>query len=164
MIPLVPYRRFQIDLPIEPRAVLDGVAQRIHPRRTDWKPSAPRLDGYEGELTSDGFRLNRVIRGRNSFLPFARGRVTGTARGSSVVVTLTLHPATIAFLVAWCLVFGAISFSILTAWQSGIATPPPFPLAGIPFAYVLTTLAFGFEAVRVERFIRDVLSTTGSPN
>ena len=164
MIPLIPYRRFQIDLPIEPRAVLDGVAQRIHPPRSTWEPFAPRPEGYEGELTSDGFRLNRLIRGRNSFLPRARGRVTGTARGSRVVVTLALHPATIAFLVAWCIVFGAISFAILTEWQSGIATPPLFPLAGIPFAYVLTTLAFGFEAVRAERFVREVLSTTGSPN
>ena len=164
MIPLVPYRRFEVDVPVEPRAVLEAVAQRIVPRRTNWEPSALLPDGYEGELTGNDFKLNRITRGRNSFLPCARGRVVATARGSRVDVTLVLHPATIAFLVAWCTVFGALGFTIITEWRSGIATPPLFPLAGIPFAYVVTTVGFGFEVAKVEPFIRSVLASAGSPN
>ena len=162
MMTLLPYRRFEVDIPLEPGAVLDGFALRVRPRQSSTVASPPGPEEYEGELTADGFRLNRIIRGRNSFMPYARGRITPTAGGSRVAVTLAMHPAAIAFLATWCVVFGAISLSIVTEWQSGTGRPPLYPLAGIPLAYGIATVAFSFEADRVERFIRDVLASTGS--
>lgn len=55
-------------------------------------PPDPATPAFIGAVQRDGFRIQRAILYRNSFLPMMWGRVVGDARGSDIRVLMTLHP------------------------------------------------------------------------
>ena len=46
---------------------------------------------FEGEAYSDGFKINRIISYRNSFLPILHGSFKNNPKGTSIIIKLRLH-------------------------------------------------------------------------
>jgi choline-glycine betaine transporter len=68
---------------------------------------------------------------------------------------MTMHPVVMLFLVFWGVGFGAVSVSALTRAMHTIDNL--VEVATLPLAYVAITLAFGIEARKAERFVREIL-------
>src|SRR5262249_10839869 len=47
---------------------------------------------FKGFVTDTGFRLQRVIYYRNSFLPVLKGQFVQGTLGADIIVTMSLHP------------------------------------------------------------------------
>jgi hypothetical protein len=63
---------------------------------------------FDGNVTGRTFKLVRVIRYRNSFLPVIRGRISDSPHGGTTVrVRMTLHLFTALFMAAWLGFVGA---------------------------------------------------------
>ena len=61
---------------------------------------------FVGRVWESGFRLTRVVRGRDSFNPMLYGQLRASASGTHARVVMTLHPAVWVFIVLWTLFLG----------------------------------------------------------
>src|SRR4051812_23233053 len=68
-----------------------------------WSPPRGYYRPYEGEVVNYRFEVKRVIQNRNSFNPLVCGTITPKDGGSLIELSLKVHPAVRAFLVAWVL-------------------------------------------------------------
>jgi len=68
---------------------------------------------FEGELAKDGFRLQRIINYKNSFLPKLNGKFVEKVNGTEIIVTIRPDMSVMIFLVLWFAFFGVGSFATL---------------------------------------------------
>lgn len=59
---------------------------------------------FNGMIGQEGFRISKVVRRGETFLPLISGKVESTARGSIIFLKFQLFPATVFFLVFWSIV------------------------------------------------------------
>lgn len=110
---------------------------------------------FAGTRDDDSFRIVRLIRYRNSFLPVIRGRLVRGATGTDVRLVMMLHPAVAVFMGLWCagLVFG-VARTLAQSFAPALALGP---LLMCLFGVLLTGAGFFPEAVKARRLIRDAL-------
>jgi hypothetical protein len=143
----LPYDTFTLQTPDPLPIVLNRLAAQIEPTKTvRWHFSRHHLP-YEGTLSEAGFQICRIIHYRNSFLPIIRGQFTSSPLGTSVHITMRLHPFVIAFSIFWYLVWYACFFPI---WSTGsMPTAFAWQFLGMPIALLLVFWgAFWTEAFR----------------
>ena len=75
--------------------------------RTQYLPESIKFNGIIGQ---EGFRISKVVRRGETFLPLVQGEVEATPLGSIIFLRFQLFPATIFFLAFWSLVL--LGFSI----------------------------------------------------
>lgn len=143
----LPYDTFTLQTPDPLPIVLNRLAAQIEPTQTvRWWFSRNHLP-YEGTFSETGFQMSRIIHNRNSFLPMIRGQFESSSLGTSVHITMRLHPVVITFLSCWYLFWYGIFFPV---WLTG-SIPATFALQflGTPIALLLVFWgAFWAEASR----------------
>jgi len=105
---------------------------------------------YEGEITGDQFRINRVIGYQNSFLPKIYGRIEATEKGSIVHVVMRLNAFALIFMCLWMLIIGSILLVCLVIvlrsedqdWSTAAG-----PTAMLAFGYAITMGGFKYESI-----------------
>ena len=146
---------------MDPQRVCEALAPWVSPH-----PGAPVP--YVGRLWVGGFELRPQIRGRNSFIPFARAVVQPELEGSHVSVTMQMGAFTRVFMAVWLtMAFGfmaiATTMAIVTAAHGeygGVVVfgglflfASSFPVFGV----WLSRYGFRKEADPLERFLRETL-------
>jgi hypothetical protein len=159
-VPL-PYERFVIETRLTPVQVAERLRAVTAPGRRLrlFRASAGGKD-FEGTVSDREFRVTRVIRYRNSFLPVVRGRIEDAADGARVEVSMRLHPAVFGFMLLW---FGflTISLVVIVVIAAIKQTFSPFflvPLGMFAFGYALTTGGFKLESRRSREQLEAILS------
>ena len=110
---------------------------------------------YEGCISKQQFKINRIISYRNSFLPRIKGTIQTDAQGTSIHVKMRLHLTVIIFLTIWCGGVGAgfitfLSYSIVSnEFNPGI----PGTIGMLIFAYTLTMGGFKFESKKSKNYL-----------
>ncbi|WP_035468037.1 hypothetical protein [Algoriphagus mannitolivorans] len=74
--------------------------------RTQVLPDSIKFNGMIGQ---EGFRISRVVKKGETFLPLIRGEVEETPRGSIIFLKFQLFPTTVFFLAFWSIVLLAFS-------------------------------------------------------
>src|SRR5262245_36075305 len=98
----VPYRKYVFLSALSS----SGVLARLVPRVERGVRSGNGREEFHGTVAEGGFRVYRMIRGRNTYLPWLRGRVMPVESGGCrVSVVSSPHPVAIAIVAAFC--FGA---------------------------------------------------------
>ena len=146
----VPYRKILI---VSPHSV-DVVAERLQlhsSRRWPWfRAPVPQFD-FVGSVSPKTFRLLPSRRGRNTYTPWLRGRLTPLPDGTKIKLVQTLHPAGIVIIVG--LVILALVLWSRTEYIGGAG----FFTAGLLVLHgVLYCMAFLPQARRAERSIRQL--------
>jgi hypothetical protein len=98
------YQSFTIQSLHSVEPLRDRLTQIVEPAqlfRSTWKFNSRNYAPYEGEVFETGFKISRIIDYRNSFLPTIRGHFEPTPHGTTIHITLSIHPAVTAFLIAW---------------------------------------------------------------
>jgi WD40 repeat protein len=143
----LPYDTFTLQTPDPLPIVMNRLAAQIEPTKiVRWSFSRNHLP-YQGTFSETGFQISRIIHNRNSFLPMIRGQFESSSLGTSVHITMRLHPVVIAFLSCWYLFWYGIFFPV---WLTG-SIPATFALLflGSPIALLLVFWgAFWAEASR----------------
>lgn len=99
---------------------------------------------FNGMIGQKGFRISRVIKRGDSFLPLITGQVESTARGSIIFLNYRLFSATVFFLVFWSIVLLAFSAFYFFAQQN------------ISYGCICLALAVGNYALSLFLFQRQV--------
>ena len=68
---------------------------------------------FEGDIKHDKFEIQRIIPGRNSFLPKIKGVITDHNQGSKISLTIKLDDGVKAFLIGWLILVVAFLLAFL---------------------------------------------------
>jgi len=158
-----PYRHVVIATRKREKDVLDIIGRNTSDRAFLGFGKGRRY--FEGSLTDDGFKINRIIRYQNSFRPILRGTVTGTMDGTErtiVDITMMLPIPT--------MVFGTLTVvAFLSMLVAGLVNPGSkhaadggsdswFGRYGMPvFLYLLFTVPFIIEANLAQQKLLELL-------
>ncbi len=155
----MPIYRFHIDVDVPPHMVAQRLKAIVHKGPTFWESLRTgwwwRLryrtgPPFIGTVQDDSFRVRRDIQGRNSFLPLVCGRFVSTPTGTSVSVTMFLHPLVALFMVIWLGVVGRGALVDRSA-------PHAFLWGMFIFGVALTAGGFIPEAIKARRLISETL-------
>ena len=155
---LFPYETWTLKTPLEIPQLVDGLAQRIEPRKwVRW--SSPEYDDiFEGKVSEHGFTISRAINYRNSFLPVLKGTFISTYTGTLIKIRMTLD------FIVWGLLMGTggmlslFTFAgIIEFIDEGSWTLLMFGAGGIVFIVSLVNLCFRIEARKAKSLISELL-------
>jgi hypothetical protein len=77
---------------------------------------------YEGKVTDSGFRINRIVRSRNSFLPFLYGKFITTPKGTQIDTLIIINPIAAFILIGFVFLSTVFSLSDLIATKDFIGS------------------------------------------
>src|SRR4051812_22168859 len=92
MISLLPYRKISIFTPVTTEEAAAMLFKVVLKRPGSWMPSESDVGQFEGVVTSNGFKINRVLSYRNTFVPLLNGKFEAVEGGTRVVMMINLHP------------------------------------------------------------------------
>ena len=162
MYPLIPYKRFTIRTNLSCDQAMDILRQSVQSRTSRFSTPPPGAR-FEGTLWADRFRIKRVIRYRNSFLPILHGRFVAAGHETVVDVTMVMQPAVIGILLLFC---GGGVIGIAKAVSDFARAGELDYRFGIPFfmfafLYFLTFVGFGSEAEKAQIMLEQVFNSSG---
>jgi hypothetical protein len=176
----MPYYRYQLHLHLAPQVVADRIraVTREPPGfwdRPSWWSGDKPVPPFLGRVDEHSFRVRRDIHYTNAFLPRIRGQISPIPGGSTVRVTMHLHPFVAAFEVLWlsftgffALIAVANSFAGFVALRTRGDTGGPdglpalIPLAMFVFGIALTCGAFFPEAMKAKRLLETAVGKRGA--
>ena len=171
-----PYRRFVIDTLMPREAAVAAIEKIVEPRKL-WRGifSSGHRE-FQGEVSSEGFKVSRIIHYRNSFLPMVIGHFERIPEGTRVAITMRMAWPSITFGWIWLVANGVIAAIFLEPSRasalfgdsnfgqalSRAKGPLSYvPLGVIAFTYILCSGFFAFEARKARRILRENLWTPG---
>ncbi len=158
MFPLLPYQHVAINTNLSIDDAASLLANRVSPPPRLFRRSSDteKEKEYEGKVSQTGFRVNRKINYRNSFLPILYGKFIPTNYGTKVNIHMTMHPIVIVFCCVWCSpLLGALWATV----KDMIFSNSPFdsvvfmPIGMLTFLYLMVFFSFGIEAKRSKNFM-----------
>lgn len=114
---------------------------------------------YEGTISDNAFKISRVIRYRNSFLPVIKGTVSSFVNKTEIHISMKMHLVVRIFMIIWLSLTGIPSLIILlatcialTKFNFQAINPILFLVLGMfLFGYCLMLLAFKAEAKKAKK-------------
>jgi len=145
-----PFRRFELLTGMSPQHAAHALQRIVEPMQYFvWWPEK-RHGYFEGTVDEERFKISRIIRYRNSFVPIVEGRLHG--EGGRTLIALNLRMAWIvtAF---WLCMIGLVSWKG-AAGVFGIRSPLN-TVEMIAFLYFMASVAFGIEArIAIKRLVQ----------
>ena len=163
---LFPRDRFSIQTQQPLAAVITNLERYIEAPRIRWTGSRNHAL-YSGTLSNRGFEIRRIIHYQNSFLPRIQGRFESSHQGTTVHITMDLHPLVMAFLLVWSSIWYTAAIPIAL---SGLATADvPLEMALLSLvaplaAIVIFGVAFWAEAKRSRRELTQIIQGQFQPS
>jgi len=158
----MPWYRFQIESHLTAQAVLERVKPLLRERPSyqqlmqEWRNGRPdNAPPFIGSIEDNVFKCYRAVHYRNSFIPRITGRVITHPTGTTIDVTMRLHPLAAIFMSLWMTGVGAASLIALRG--------DPEPLSLIPVVMLVAGLAMTFggfypEAIKARRLLEEQIS------
>ena len=115
---------------------------------------------YEGTISGNKFKINRIIIGRYLFFPIIQGDIHTQPFGCSIKIRMSLHKIVIGFIILWLWTTGSIGMFSLFAWLVEPSVGPIFlPILGMFIcAWLLCLIPFKIEAKAATKFLSILLT------
>jgi len=157
----LPWRRYEIFSHLAPAEVVAAMRNATERRRWFRRPFRA-VQGFEGIVAADSFLVSRIIRYRNSFLPFITGRVEPAAEGTKILISMRPHLLVLVFMAVW--MAGPIAIVVFVLFQRGPQGRSLGLLASgmAAFGYLLCSISFGLEARRALKMLHKILLPSGA--
>jgi Flp pilus assembly protein TadB len=152
MITFIPYQHFEIKTKLSQDATREKLADIVEPRQLGWRFSNDHKL-FEGELDINTFKISRVIRYRNSFLPVLVGNIQDDLDSSSLQITARPNWFVI---ILWPVLLIAFFFSTIISAE---VTTVGLILLFILFFYGVPTLFFNFELNKAKKLLDEQFKT-----
>lgn len=137
---------------------ITSIHRAIDPKtRNDLERSITR---FTGEVSSSGFKIRRMIKYSNAFLPVICGNFNVYQDKVRVEIKITVAPSTAAFIVIWYFFALYVLISTGFTWfNEGIfETGFLFGLCMIPFMYLVTLFWWMLEIRKARHFVNNLFA------
>ncbi|MEG4924126.1 hypothetical protein Q5690_27180 [Microcoleus sp. F10-D1] len=120
----------------------------------------PPAKPYEGTVSGKKFKINRIIIGRNSFIPIIEGDIHPQKFGCYIKIRMSLHKIVLGFMILWLWTTGSIGMFALFAWLVEPSVGAIFlPILGMfIFGWLLCLIPFKIEAKAAIKFLSILLT------
>lgn len=164
MIPLIPYQKLVFDSPLSQEEAVRRLRREVAKPVSGWRWVEKRTEKFEGTVSGEGFRISRIIRYRNSFLPVIQGRISPFGAGVRIEVTMKLHGIVLVFALLW---LGFVGFPVLGAVLQFLTTgrfeeAAWFPCAMLVLFFLMTAIGFEIEAHKARKLLSRIFETDGA--
>ena len=114
---------------------------------------------FEGFLKQDSFEIQRIIRGRNSFIPQIKGKIKSNNNGSTLMVDLKMNQFVIVFVIIWLGITGVSFFvSLFAVFNQGLNPIAAIgPAVMIAFAFGLMNYGYNSEKKKAIEALEKIL-------
>ncbi|MBW8879966.1 MAG: hypothetical protein JF615_00695 [Asticcacaulis sp.] len=156
---LIPFDRVTIDSPLSLQEARSRLAASLEPKQFRFFYSGTKE--LEGTMTPHGFRVSRILRGRNSFNAQAIGEIDPAPRGSRIRVHLRMPIFVIIFCLAWMSfplgLVAVINGRFLEPLHDSTFQPAALlPLGMVAFMVLITNLGFWSSATKLKSDLRRI--------
>ncbi|MBW3586575.1 MAG: hypothetical protein KY448_12260 [Cyanobacteria bacterium 0813] len=120
----------------------------------------PPAKHYEGTVSGNTFKINRIIIGRHLLFPLIEGNIHSQPFGCSIKIRMSLHKTVIGFMILWLWTTGSIGMFALFAWLVEPSVGAIFlPILGMfIFVWLLCLIPFKIEAKAATKFLSILLT------
>jgi hypothetical protein len=154
---LLPFERLTIPTTLTFSEVLERLDEVVEPPKMFRmnllfrRPEKP----YEGTISGNTFKISRIIRGRNSFLPVIEGEIHPESLGCSIEIKMSLYKVVLIFMIYWLWTTGSFWILALLAWFVDRSVGLIFlvPLGMFIFGWLLCLIPFKIEAKMTAKFL-----------
>jgi hypothetical protein len=157
---LLPYHKFRIVTSLKPAEVEERLHAEISPPvwGFDAMFADPTNTYFRGVIANGNFKVMRIIRNRNSFLPVVIGHIESSNNGSRVFVKLRLHLLVAVFMSIW---LGGIAVACIVMLAQSIIkgfTPSIFmPFGMFAFGYAMMIGFYNAERKKATAILLQLL-------
>jgi hypothetical protein len=162
---ILPYETFQIQTSLPLDGIVDLMRQNVEPKK--WLRFSRSHKLFEGDVSSAGFKIMRIIHYRNSFLPVIQGTFEQGDEGTRINIRMRLHQLVMAFMCFW---FGGVGIAMLVT-AGGLFTGKTehslvllIPIGMFLFGWGLTSISFWIEVKKARRLLSNILQETRQEN
>lgn len=149
--------RFTIITPLSQDEVKQRLESVVEPpkRQIFAIPSTWKRKPYQGTISANSFRIERVIGYRNSFLPIIQGKLTQLNQNTSIEISMDMSTFIFAFMSLWLLFAGFMAFCALcTGISEGrLGWMHLGPIALLVFGIAMPKIGFQVEANKSKAFL-----------
>tara|TARA_R110000744_G_scaffold141026_1_gene252369 strand:+ start:961 stop:1458 length:498 start_codon:yes stop_codon:yes gene_type:complete len=159
---IIPSEKIELATGLSKQEVRKILQENIRPKKGLTigfnKPKDDKL--FEGIFEQDKFEIQRIIKGRNSFLPQIKGQIQTDINGTKLILDLKIKGFVIIFLIFW---LGFVSLALIGTLVgiSAQGTNPLaliFPLIMIAFGIGLAYFGFNNEKDKSINDLRQILN------
>lgn len=163
----LPFENFVLTTQLSVDEVRKLLTEKVEHKQYSWIDSAPKTNKpYTGEITSETFRMNRIINYRNSFLPQISGRYKKNYNGTQIQIKMQLNGGVKIFMAIWlglvgivCIViFAVMLITIKKLFKEGFSPPVLIPYGMFVGGYGLVMIGFKMESRLSKNFLISLLN------
>ena len=159
---IIPSDKIEIVTTLSNQEVRKIMAENIRPKKgfkIGFNKSSEK-ELFEGILNQDKFEIQRIITGRNSFLPQIKGQIQPNINGTKLIADLKVNTFVIVFMIFWLTFIGlAFVMGIIGIMNQG--TNPfllIFPLIMIAFGIGIVHYGFNSEREKSVNELKRILN------
>lgn len=159
---IIPSDKIEIVTTLSNQEVRKIMAENIRPKKgfkIGFNKSSEK-ELFEGTLNQDKFEIQRIITGRNSFLPQIKGQIQPNINGTKLIADLKVNTFAIVFMIFWLTFIGlAFVMGIIGIMNQG--TNPfllIFPLIMIAFGIGIVHYGFNSEREKSVNELKRILN------
>lgn len=151
----LPFEKFVLTTQLSVDEVQQRLNEKVEHKQNPWLSRAPKTNKpYTGEITSETFRMYRIINYRNSFLPQISGRYIKNYNGTQIQIKMQLHTGVKIFMAIWFGLLGVVCIVILAVmlatikelFKEGFSPPVLIPFVMFAGGYGLAMIGFKSES------------------
>ncbi|MBE9186597.1 hypothetical protein IQ270_18365 [Microcoleus sp. LEGE 07076] len=160
---LIPFESLTITTSLTFSEVLQRLDEVVTPPklfRITLPFSPPPAKPYEGTISGNTFKINRITIGRNLFLPIIKGHINSQPFGCSIKIRMILHKVVLGILILWLWTTGSIGMFSLFAWFVEPSVGAIFlPILGMfLLGWLLCLIPFKIEAKAATKLLSILLT------
>ncbi|HWD87379.1 MAG TPA: hypothetical protein VG367_04575 [Mucilaginibacter sp.] len=150
---VIPFERLVLNSELSETELTVRLNDYVEPFRFSWNNFRKSSKLYVGRINEKEFGIRRIVRGRNSFVPYVHGRFGKKGNGTEIIITMRLHYMVMSLLLFFIgfLIFARIKYHEIT------------PLMFILFIYLMTMYFFNEECNKAKSDLRDILEANPAP-
>jgi len=158
---LLPFENYFLESNLSESEIISKLQEQIEPKKyarfaflkdkSEYKP-------YEGSISGSTFKINRLIRYRNAFLPMISGEVKQNGSRSRIHIKMQMMTVAVLFLVFWIFisVFIGTVFILIASDNPGFSFAWIVPIVLLLFGYAMAIFGFSGESARSKQFLKDL--------
>jgi hypothetical protein len=169
----LPFEDFILTTPLTVHEVQKLLTEKVETMQGSLFGNSPKTNKpYRGEVTSESFRIYRIINYRNSFLPEITGRYKTNDNGTQIQIKMRPNTGVLVFMSIWlglvgivCIViFVVMLMSMKEVFKGGFSPMVLIPFGMFVFGYGLVTLGFKSESSLSKNYLIKILTAEEEPN